>query len=86
MTRKWWHLNNEKPKSPEWHPVDLACPCCKSNVLGDVSKRIVIIRYEAQCENCGTHIAAERKRPLPNGDDLQNDKWGAFGDYDNIPF
>ena len=86
MTRKWWHKQNEQQKTPEWRPVDLACPCCKSNVVGDVAKRIVIIRFEAQCGKCGTHIAAERKRPLPNGNDYEVRSQGVDDDYDSIPF
>lgn len=86
MTRKWWQSENDKNKTPEWHPVDIACPLCGTRHVGDVSKRIVIVRYQAHCDKCNTDIAAERKRPLPNGDD-----YGAYGtergeDYDNIPF
>lgn len=86
MKPKWWQKNNEKPKTPDWRPVDLTCPCCKSNVVGDTTKRIVIIRFEAQCDHCGTNIAAERKRPLPNGSDYEGHGTQRGDDYDDLPF
>lgn len=86
MKPKWWHTNDKAAKTPDWRPVDLTCPCCRSNLVGDVSKRIVVIRYEAQCDNCGTSVAAESKQPLPSPDVYRAQKRIDHTEFDDIPF
>lgn len=87
MKPKWWHTNDKTTQTPDWRPVDLACPCCGANVVGDVSKRIVVVRYEAQCDRCDTQFSAERKRPLPQSDDYTPQRRiDHTSPFDDIPF
>lgn len=86
MARKWWQKDDKAAQAPDWRPVDLSCPCCGTNVVGDVSKRIVVIRYEATCTHCDTSFAAERKHPVPSADVYRPQKVKDHTEYDDIPF
>ena len=86
MKPKWWHTNDKTTKAPDWHPVDLTCPCCRSNVVGDVAKRIVVIRLQAQCDGCGAEFVAEYKHPLPDGKGAGSPKGRYPIPLDELPF